>query len=549
MLGTPTRGGRSAGALPSRGEVASNVVVPRPSKPAMVATAFPAATEAALEILRAGGNAIDAAAAAAWALAVCEPSGSGLGGQATLLLHRPGEGCTVLDGHSHGPAAITRRSMSRAEQRRGWKACTIPSMPATIGSAVERFGRLSLAETLGPAIRLAHDGVVVTKLMRRHIQWCRAALSASPGAAGTFLPDGKVPSRGSRLVQPVLARTLRRLAEHGVSDLYRGEMAVELAEEMSERGGLITRADLAACVFPIERSPLSIRYRGHEVVSVPPPGGGAQLLLGLKVAESLDLASLVGDEVAWYEALAVLIESIFRERARWPIDPERLSPSFLSWMLSDDRAAEIAREIRSGTSRPGPRPAEGPGDTTHLCVADPDGMVVSLTQSVQSLYGAKVASERLGFIYNNYLCTCPRYRHPSRLGPNAMPQSNAAPAFVFSGAKGAPHTPMLALGAAGSRRITSSLLQVILQVIDRGQSIDAALDAPRIHTMLTGRPMLERRIATEPLLTRLAARYRPAQIKAAHSYSMGAVQAIQRSADGNWIGAADTRREGSADGC
>ncbi|MCA9730349.1 MAG: gamma-glutamyltransferase, partial [Candidatus Eisenbacteria bacterium] len=168
---------------------------------AMVATACPAATEAALEMLRVGGNAADAAAAAAWALAVCEPSGSGLGGQAIALVHLPDGTDLVVDGHSHGPESLTRRLVDRGQQRRGPRATTVPSMPATIGSIQARFGRLPLATTLAPAHRLADEGVVVSRLLRRHIQWCRQALASSPATASTFLPDGQVPRKGTLLRQ------------------------------------------------------------------------------------------------------------------------------------------------------------------------------------------------------------------------------------------------------------------------------------------------------------------------------------------------------------
>lgn len=514
-----------------------------------VATAFPAATDAAIEMLRRGGNAVDAAAAAAWALAVCEPSGSGLGGQAALLIHFPNqEDAVALDGHSHGPEHLSRKQVSRAEQRRGPRATTIPSMPATIGAALQRYGRLSLETTLEPARRLAEEGFPVSKLLRRHISWCRGSLSSSPLTARVFLPNGKLPRVGTMLVQPELAATLRRLAAHGVDDFYRGALARDIARDMEAQGGLIAESDLQNSAMPVTRKPISIRYREHEVMSIPPPGGGLSLLLGLRLAEALDLRSLASDEVGWAELMAVLVETIFRERGRWPVDPRHTPESLLTWLLSDARVEEIAAEVRGSTRRPPVRSAEGPGDTTHLAVVDRDGMVVSLTQSVQSLFGAKVANEKLGFLYNNYLCTCPRYRHPSQLRPNAMPQSNAAPTILFDRDATGARRPWLALGAAGSRRITSSILQVITHMVDGRRSLVEAIDAPRIHTTLGGRPMVEKRLATPELGSRLATRYRPPTIKAARSYAMGAVQAVTR-VDGGWIGAADPRREGTARGC
>ncbi|MCA9728361.1 MAG: gamma-glutamyltransferase, partial [Candidatus Eisenbacteria bacterium] len=428
--------------------------------------------------------------------------------------------------------------------RKGYRACTIPSMPATLGEAHRRFGRLPLAETLAPAIRLAEEGVAVSKLLRRHVQWCRQALAASPAAAQVFLPDGKPPRRGSLLRQPLLANTLRRLAVSGVDDFYRGALAADIVADHALQGGLIAAADLADLALPVERTVLSIPYRGYEVVSVPPPGGGLQLLLGLKLAARLGWNEQPNDD-ARHEMTARIIQALFRERVAWPIHPQRVTPSLIAWLLSDARVSEVAEGLRRGPVAP-IRSAEGPGDTTHLCTADSDGMVVSLTQSIQSLFGAKVMNERLGFFYNNYLCTCPRYRHPSRLRRRAMPQSNAAPTLVFEQA-GRARRPVLALGAAGSRRITSSILQVLLNVIERGMPLSEALDAPRIHATLAGRPMVEKRIATPELAEKLRESFRPMQVKAARSYAMGAGQAIASRGTG-WIGAADPRREGTSDG-
>lgn len=517
---------------------------------AMAVTAHPAATEAAVEILRRGGNAVDAALAAAWTLSVCEPSGSGLGGQATMLIHQPNGTSLVLDGHSHGPKGLSRRNVSRAQQSRGHRACTLPSMPATLGAAHDRLGRLPFATTLEPSIELAEAGFPVTRLLRRHIQWCRGALAAHAGTANLFLPQGRPPKVGSILRQPALAETLRRLGRHGVDDLYRGGLAEDVVNDMERHDGLIRAEDLHDFSLPIERAAMTVSYRDYDVMSVPPPGGGLQVLLGLRLAEALSLESTADDPAAWYATLATITHAIFRERSRWPLRPEQVTPSMLEWLLSRERAREIVAELRAAPAPP-VRSAEGPGDTTHLCIVDGDGMVVSLTQSIQSLFGAKVANEKLGFVYNNYLCTCPRYRHPSQLGPHAMPQSNAAPTIVFTRTAGdrvaVERVPALVLGSAGSRRITSSILHVLTNVIDRGMSLPDAIDAPRIHVTLSGRPMVEKRIASEELEQKLHARFRPSQVKAERSYSMGAVQAIARTGD-QWVGAADPRREGAARG-
>lgn len=513
---------------------------------AVVATAAPAATSAAMEILRAGGNAVDAAVAAAWALSVCEPSGSGLGGQTTILIRFPDGAMTVLDGHSRAPAGVSRKSVSREAQRRGHQACTIPSTPVTLNAALEAHGRLPRTLVMAPAVALAQEGFPATRMLRRHVQWCRASLDSADPAGNPFLPGGKPPRRGFMIRQPALARTLKRLSEQGSRDFYEGEIARSIVEDMRRHGGLITLNDLRELGPPATRGTLSISFHGCEVASVPPPGGGLQLLLGLKILEKLDLPR-DADSPLWYGVIADVVRAAFQERERWPLRPDEIPPSLLRWLLSDERASEIARAVLSGETRRGPTRAEGPGDTTHLCVADPSGMIVSLTQSIQSLFGAKVMNPELGFFYNNYLCTCPRHHHPSRLGSGAAPQSNVAPTLVTRTTAGGVREPILALGAAGSRRITSSILQVVANVLHRGMPLPDAVDAPRVHATTSGRLMVERRAATPEVLDLLSRRFDPIEIKASRSYAMGGVQAIGIDPAGAWVGSADPRREGTAD--
>jgi gamma-glutamyltranspeptidase/glutathione hydrolase len=533
--------------MPETGEITGKVIDRSAvGTQTMAATAFPAASEAAVEILKAGGNAVDAAVAAAWALSVCEPSGSGLGGQTTLLISTPDGKTTVLDGHSYAPEAVSLRTVSPRQQRWGYRASTIPSTPATLGAALDRFGSLPLQQVLAPAIRLAEEGFPVTNLMRLHIRWCKSTLENCPFVARIFLPRGRPPARGKTLRQAKLARTLKKLAERGAEDFYRGGIARAIVRDMRRNGGLLTADDLASFDMPVEMQPLSASYRGHRVITVPPPGGGLQLLLGLKILEYLDFHENIGHPDA-HETMALTINALFRERERLPLYPDLMTPSQLAWLLSDDRAAEVAASLRAKYNFEPMMDEEEPGETTHLSVVDSNGMAVALTQSIQSLFGAKFANEKLGFFYNNYLCTCPRFQHPYQLKSRAMPQSNVAPTMVFPGVGEAEeNTPELILGAAGSRRITSSILQVISNFLDGGMSLQQAVDAPRVHALLSGKVLLEGRLHEESLKEQLAQYFDRIQIKADRSHAMGAVQAVARDDDGNWIGVADPRREGRA---
>lgn len=513
----------------------------------VVATAFPEATRAGIAMLRQGGNAVDAALAAAWALSVCEPAGSGLGGQTSLLVHCPDGRVLHISGHSYAPQSASRKKIDSAEQRYGRKASTIPSTPAVLEAAGQLLGRLSLREVMSPAVALADEGFPVTRLFRRQIQWVRDSLAQSPAAIDVFFSQGRLVKRGAVLRQPLLASTLRHLADYGAQDFYHGEMARDIAEDMERNGGLITATDLAGFSVAKPGTPFSASYRGHRVVSVGPPAGGPQLCLGLKILENYDMSDCSLD--TWYITQARIAQLVFSERERLAIRADEMPPSFHNWLVGEDRARELYETLQTEDRPALVVSAEGSGETTHLCAADGNGMVVSLTQSLQSLFGAKVMHPKLGFFYNNYLSTCPRTTHPNRLRSRAVPQTNASPTMVFD-ADAPPGTPpRIVLGAAGSRRITSSLLQVLSHMLDRGDSLQAAIKAPRIHATVSGKVMLEKSLAQASLLDRLPRYFVRHEVKAKRSFAMGCVQALCRSNANEWSGMADPRREGDALGC
>ena len=506
-----------------------------------VATAFPCATDAGLEILSAGGNAIDAAVAAAWALCACEPSACGIGGQTVLLVHRADGQATVIDGHSSAPMAASLETISRGEQQRGYRSCTVPTTPATLDWAQARYGSLDRRRVLEPAIRIAADGYAITKLQNRQARWVAEQLRAS-SAAELFLHEGCPPPVGCRFRQPELAAALQRLAEHGVEDFYRGAIARQIADDMRRHAGLITEQDLASCGPPIERAPICTTYRGFRILTVPPPGGGLQLLAALNILAELARSGFDAGDDDWRKAVALTTSAVFRDRDLHPNGPADLDRSTLSDAYALERAGEIAggaKPVFAGGA------AEEPGDTTHLSVCDRYGNIVLLTQSIQSVFGAKVAHRGLGFLYNNYLCTCPRKPHPYGLRGGCRPRSNVAPTLVVQERRGTGRA-VLALGAAGSRRIISAILQVMSGVIDHGLDVTAAVAAPRVHGLISRKVWIERPAASNALLAELRMQGREPIIKSARNFAMGSVQALQFFADGSVRGAADPRRDGTA---
>jgi gamma-glutamyltranspeptidase/glutathione hydrolase len=525
-------------------------------------TSCATATAAAVDVLHDGGNAIDAAVAAAWTLAVCEPAESGIGGQTVLLIWFHGDRATVLDGTSAAPDGVSPKTVRRRQQRRGYRACTVPTTPLTLDYAQQKYGVLARQRVIEPALRAAEEGFEVTERYRQSLKTILRYPDPEFNLRPLFFKDGRRPYHtGEVFRQPRLAATLRRLAYAGIEDFYQGYLAQEIDKDMQDHQGLITTADLATCRAPVERSALWGDYRGHPIATSLAGTGGLQLLVALGALQQFDQKLLATDVYAWRELVAAITAEVLRERDRWPDHTDNITPWFLRWQLDEARAMELAHRIgqaRCEVNLVGG--VEEPGNTTHLCTADAAGNVVALTQSIQSVFGAKVAHPSLGFVYNNYLCTCRRSGTAYRLAGGCQPKSNVSPTILFHpsdqaaacgngdhyGGHATIERVKLVLGAAGSRRILSSILQVISQVFDRGSSLSSALAEPRIHGLTSGKVWVERPAATDALLRRLEKRFSHVCVKPELSREMGAVQAIMFDEEGAATAAADPRRDGIA---
>ncbi len=508
----------------------------------MVVAAHPEAARIGASILAAGGNAADAACATAWALTVCEPAESGLGGQATALVREPSGEVSVLDGHSRAPRRATPERISARAQEDGIRATTVPSLAATLDALRARHGTLPSAAIIAPAANLAERGFRLTQLGRRQIEWTQKALARCPLGSARFLHGGSIPAEGSLLCQPELAATLGRLAHAGVDDFYRGATAALILRDMSERDGLISAEDLAE-VRIVVREPIEISWQDHRILSAPPPAGGVQALLALRLLERPPVAELADAERAVARALALRLA--FRERERWPDHPDDLTPAILRWLVSDERVDGMLERLASGADRTIPLDSLGEaGDTTHLSVTDASGRCVAITQSIQSVFGAKTGCAAAGFFYNNFLKTCPRERHAYRLRPRALPQSNAAPTIALA-RSGAAWAPRLLLGAAGSRRIASSIVQVIDATLGHGASLPEAVREPRLHALLDHGAWVEKPLLRGRAAAALEANLGPIRSLPELAYQAGAVHAI--AFEGRLaVGAADPRRDGVA---
>jgi len=505
------------------------------SKLGMVATQHHLATDAGVEMLEDGGNAIDAAVAAAFALAVCEPAASGLGGQSMILLYLDGLRTIALDGSSRAPNRATPGLLSKGERLVGHRATTVPSTPAALDYCRERYGKLPLARVLEPAIRLAEHGFAVSELQTALTKRELSKLKKG-SAAKLFLRDSIKPYRpGAVLRQPALAATLRELAEHGIEEFYTGSIADAIHADMEAHDGLLHRDDLAQIPWPIERRAISCRFEGHRVHTFPPPGAGRTLAQTLKVLSALPNKLRDHDTPDGAVALAEVLRRALVDRRDRPFDPA-FYPQVDERRLTDDEYAErIARQIK--------KRAKHSGETTHLSVMDHDGNTVALTQSIERVYGSFEASPELGFLYNNYMSAF-EYKdisHPYYLRPNAAPWASVAPTITFRGRR-----PYLAIGSPGSERIVSSIAQVLSRL--ERQAPYEAVAAPRMHCSLKGKVSLEASRMRDDIPVALERRGFTIDVREPWSFYLGCVQLVMRERN-RFVGVADPRRDGSARGC
>jgi gamma-glutamyltranspeptidase/glutathione hydrolase len=515
--------------------------IPKPQRVAasrfgMVSTAQYRGTKAGVEILEQGGNAVDAAVAAAFALGVCEPQASGLGGQTMMLIHLAKEGRTIaLDGSSRAPnRAVVEAFSNKAARRLGYPAATVPSTPATLSYALDSYGTRKLQDVLQPAIGLAEGGYQITelqnRLQRRELKNFRKA-----NGGALFLRNGDKPLPvGSVFKQPVLAGTLRRLAAEGIDDFYLGQIAASICDDMQANGGFIQKDDLANIPMPIEREPLTCRFGNMDVRTMPPPGAGRTLVEMLNILRKFPAKERNPETPQGALLLAEVIRRTQLDRRDRPFDPNFYPQVQDRRMVSRHYAKLVSEQIHSRIQRG--------GETTHLSVMDRHGNVVALTQSIERVYGAKAVTPNLGFLYNNYMSAF-EYKeisHPYHLRPNGVPWASVAPTIIFRSQK-----PWLAIGSPGSDRITSTIVQILIRLAQ--QSPFDAVAAPRLHCSFDGKVSLEAAYMRDDIPKVLENAGFQIDLREPMSFYLGCVQLVLAEND-EFIGVADPRRDGSAKG-
>lgn len=459
----------------------------------MVVTNHPLASSAGLQMLAAGGNAIDAAVAALFTLTVVEPMMVGIFG-AGWTLARLRDGTTIaLDGYACAPAAAcpdlyrpvsdTWPDYLQVEGRENTIGARAIGVPGSLSAWVELlrgWGRLDLPTVLGPVIGHARHGFSVGQYLHELICQNEPDLRLDGETAAIFLPDGQPLRPGQTLRQPQLADSLRAIADGGPGALYGGDLGGVITDAIVRAGGILTLQDLRD-YRTVRREALSGDYRWHRITVPPPPSaGGVHLLQMLRLLEGFDVAGLGFGTADGWHLLAECFGIAFADRAAHLADPAGADVP-AGWLTSAGYAAQRRADIamdRVGAHRPGVPPSAESATTTHVTVADADGTVVATTQTINSAFGAKVIAPGTGILLNNTMALFdPHPGQPNSVAGGRRMLTSMSPAIVTRAGR-----PVLALGTPGGVRIFPAVLQALVNVIDHGMTLQEAVEAPRIWT-------------------------------------------------------------------
>ncbi|WP_278801136.1 gamma-glutamyltransferase [Marinobacter nauticus] len=528
----------------------------------MVATSHTLATEVALKVLQDGGNAIDAAVTAGFALAVTQPRSGNIGGGG-FLVYSPGNGDApeAIDYRETAPAAATETMFQDQDgnvvserSRFSHKAAGVPGTVAGLALALERHGTLSLSQALAPAIRLAREGFVVPHRFTEGLEQARDRLERWPATRATFYrEDGSAPQPGEVFRQPELADTLQRIAEKGIKGFYEGETARLIVAEMQRGEGLITLEDLRN-YEPAVRQPVHGTYRGFDIYSMSPPSsGGTHIVQILNILEDYPIGDWGHNSANTIHHMAEAMKLAYADRSEYLGDTDFVAVP-LKGLTSKGYADQLRTSIKADKARPAseiapgkPGPWESP-ETTHFSVVDRWGNAVSNTYTINFSYGSGITVAGAGFLLNNEMDDfSAKPGVPNAYGliggeankvePGKRMLSSMSPTIVRKDDRN-----FLVTGSPGGSRIITTTLQVIMNVIDHNMNIQTAVSAPRIHHQwLPDEIRVEKGISPDTL-DLLRARGHTINTGSA----MGAIQSILIGEDGTLYGGADPRRSTSS---
>ncbi len=525
----------------------------------MVATTDIRATRVGIETLQAGGNAIDAAIAVGFALAVVLPEAGNIGGGGFAVVRLADGSTATLDFREMAPLAAVPERFIDAEGRPtdstrvGHLASGVPGSVAGFAELHKRYGSLPWEALVAPAIDLAENGFTVNERLNRGLASKQTTLMQYEGTRNVFFPGGEPPRVGSVFRQPLLAGTLRMIAAEGKEAFYSGRIADMIVEEMREGDGLITHEDLRRYTAKW-REPITFGYRGYTIISMPPPSsGGVTLAQSLNILEGYNLRELGFNSPDAVHLMTESFRRAFADRNFYLGDPDFVEMP-IAQLTSDEHAADlrtsISRTRASSSERFNRVPVFTEGmNTTHYSVVDAQGNAVAVTTTINSSYGSGVVVSRAGFFLNNELddfSVRVGYANQfglvqsdaSLIGPGRRPLSAMTPTIVVN-----PQGQLRAvLGSPGGPRIITAVAQTVINIIDFNMDVRTAVDAPRIHHQLLPDEIQYERNGLESVTQSVLAGY--GHRLTPTGYYFGDVQLILRDPDGTLHGASDPRREG-----
>jgi gamma-glutamyltranspeptidase / glutathione hydrolase len=476
----------------------SNIAFSFDPSDGMVVAAHPLATKAGVEILKQGGNAADATVAALMVLNVVEPHASGLGGGGFATIKPADQDAVILDFREVAPAGmISEKYFDPADtlglaKHHGGSAVGVPGTAAGLAMLHKEYGSLPLKTLLEPAIKLAEKGYPVSATLANLIQERIDMFMEDAELGSLFLKDGFPPMEGETLYNPELAKVLKSLSKHGLTSFYK-KQASDISRKVQASGGWICKQDLKDYKV-ISRSPLKSTYRGFELLGPPPPATGPLAVLEcLNIIEAVDIKSLA--EADRIHLLAEAMKKAYRDRGKRAADPA-FYPTPIDSLLDKDLAKEVLAQIHpDAIHHSWPPLGSSPmwksqansvekiavpmdhGNTTHISIIDEDGMIISLTQSINHFFGAGVAVN--GYLLNNQMDDFTfiegSLNYPT---PGKKPRSSMAPMIVTKDSQ-----PVICLGTPGGTRIISATIEILVNHIDLGMPIQQAIDAPRFHPL------------------------------------------------------------------
>jgi gamma-glutamyltranspeptidase/glutathione hydrolase len=536
--------------------VEEDVFHPVRAQQGMVASVDAMATQVGVDILRQGGNAVDAAVAVGYALAVTHPQAGNLGGGGFMML-RTKEGKTVaIDFREIAPEQATRDMFLDGEGNPDAKksltshlASGTPGTVAGLSLALEKYGTLPLNKVIQPAIKLAQDGFIINSALADDLKtYGSEVLPHHANSKAIFWKDGEPLKQGEKLVQTNLANSLTLIAQNGPDAFYKGAIAEQIADEMHQNGGLLSKADLAN-YKAIERTPISGEYRGYEVFSMPPPSsGGIHIVQILNILENFDLHKYGFGSADAMQLMAEAEKQAYADRSEYLGDPDFVK---VPWQALTNKAyaKSIAERIDLNKAKPSSEIKPGKlapyesNQTTHFSVVDKDGNAVAVTYTLNTTFGTGIVAGNTGILMNNEMddfSAKPGVPNvyglvggdANAVGPKKRPLSSMSPTIVVKDGK-----TWLVTGSPGGSRIITTVLQMVVNTVDFGMNVAEATNAPRFHHQWLPDELRVEKGFSPDTLKLLEGKGQKVVLKEA----MGSTQSIMVGPDGTLYGASDPR--------